>query len=465
MLWMNKYSRCKRIIATVLCVALIFSLTACGGGTSEGESKELCHSCSKEISSDNNFCPHCGTAQNIACFSCNKQLPLDSKFCSYCGAEVLQENSRNNESESSEILESEPPTGEPSEETTTPPTACNHSWIEAKCTTPKTCEKCGLTEGEARGHHWWYEDGTRICVECSMKEVVETSTEPTACNHSWYHATCTTPQTCEICGATEGEPNGHWWHEATCTEGRMCTVCLAEDPDSEPLGHLYIGETCARCGEIDPDYAEPTVKATATLVSLGDESETIYITLLNWYNVEYEIENSNIVDGVWGEWDGDIIPLTLIPVSSGETTINIYPQGCKELGIAIEVSVYIPTGADLSSLTTIGIGEEFETANGAYLNISVVDSVDYEILDEYDGDITIVVDVITTMIKLGEPPAFGGYGYIGISYELINEAGVYVETGNLWIEANYLNRQYSQTIYFLDLEPGNYTLNFRNNYL
>ncbi len=32
--------------------------------------------------------------------------------------------------------------------------ACKHEWVEATCTEPKTCSKCGETEGEALGHNW-----------------------------------------------------------------------------------------------------------------------------------------------------------------------------------------------------------------------------------------------------------------------------------------------------------------------
>lgn len=32
--------------------------------------------------------------------------------------------------------------------------ACKHEWAEATCTEPKTCTKCGETEGEALGHNW-----------------------------------------------------------------------------------------------------------------------------------------------------------------------------------------------------------------------------------------------------------------------------------------------------------------------
>lgn len=81
---------------------------------------------------------------------------------------------------------------------------CKHEWKEATCTEPKTCSKCGETEGEALGH-------------------------------SWEEATCEKPKTCSRCNATEGEALGHSvtdWNidkEATCAEegskSGQCTVC------------------------------------------------------------------------------------------------------------------------------------------------------------------------------------------------------------------------------------------------
>ena len=36
------------------------------------------------------------------------------------------------------------------------------------------------------------------------------------CVHSWNDATCTTPTTCEKCGETQGVPLEHEWIAATC---------------------------------------------------------------------------------------------------------------------------------------------------------------------------------------------------------------------------------------------------------
>ena len=43
-------------------------------------------------------------------------------------------------------------------------TSHEHSWIDANCTSPKKCEICGQTEGEALGHN--YVDG--ICSSCNQ---------------------------------------------------------------------------------------------------------------------------------------------------------------------------------------------------------------------------------------------------------------------------------------------------------
>lgn len=111
-----------------------------------------------------------------------------------------------------------------------------HEFAEATCTEPKTCVKCGKTEGEALGHEW-------------------------------IGATCTKPKTCSVCGATEGAALGHKieteaGYEATCTkdgltEGKHCTVCgevLATQTTIPAYGHnwedatLYKPKTCKTCG-------------------------------------------------------------------------------------------------------------------------------------------------------------------------------------------------------------------------
>ena len=78
-----------------------------------------------------------------------------------------------------------------------------HEWLDATCTEPKTCAKCGKTEGEALGH-------------------------------TWLDASCTEPKTCSVCGATEGEALGHQLSEAGYLSPAVCSVCGEAVGDPKP---------------------------------------------------------------------------------------------------------------------------------------------------------------------------------------------------------------------------------------
>lgn len=107
---------------------------------------------------------------------------------------------------------------------------CEHEWEEATCTTPKSCVKCGETEGEALGHNW--QNATCQTPEtCSRCE----ETRGTVVDHTWLDATCTNPKTCSFCGLTEGQALGHQerdWEvvetdmvKATEVLKKYCAVC------------------------------------------------------------------------------------------------------------------------------------------------------------------------------------------------------------------------------------------------
>lgn len=96
----------------------------------------------------------------------------------------------------------------------------SHEWVEADCTTPKTCSKCEQTEGEALGHQW-------------------------------ADATCTAPKTCVSCGATEGETLEHAFGEEEAQNAdyvnaavllvKTCTDCGAQEERTGELEKLHDG--------------------------------------------------------------------------------------------------------------------------------------------------------------------------------------------------------------------------------
>jgi hypothetical protein len=121
--------------------------------------------------------------------------------------------------------------------------AAGHSY--EKTVTAPTCTEAGYT--------------TYACVDCGASFVADTTA---SLGHSWMEPTCTTAKTCNICGETDGEPDGHNYTGVviapTCTEGGytiyMCTKCSTYYiGDSRPaMNHSYeakvIAPTCTEAG-------------------------------------------------------------------------------------------------------------------------------------------------------------------------------------------------------------------------
>ena len=98
--------------------------------------------------------------------------------------------------------------------------SCEHEWVNATCTTPVTCLKCGEVAGEALGHQW-IEANCITAKTCSICNV----TNGEALGHKWANASCTESQKCSVCGETGSKATGHKWTNATCITPKKCSVC------------------------------------------------------------------------------------------------------------------------------------------------------------------------------------------------------------------------------------------------
>lgn len=166
------------------------------------------------------------------------------------------------------------------------------------------------------------EDGKNVTTYTVRVRVV--------CTHQWQPATCTKPETCQVCGNTRGEAKGHSWKEATCTEPKTCTVCKVTE--GSPLGHSW-GEWKL--------VKKPTTKEGGLeerICSRCQGKETREVPRLN---IIGKAENNYITGikekGVYGL--DEVI------------TIQAYGDGMKnEKPIANDVR-YLPTGWQISSYT------------------------------------------------------------------------------------------------------------------
>lgn len=116
---------------------------------------------------------------------------------------------------------------------------CEHEWNEPNCDTPKTCQKCGFTEGAPLGHNW-------LAATCDTPKTCEVcgKAEGEALGHSWVDATCETAKTCSTCHLTEGEALGHSWADATTDAPKTCTTCSATEGEKINVDDRFTTGAC-----------------------------------------------------------------------------------------------------------------------------------------------------------------------------------------------------------------------------
>lgn len=86
-------------------------------------------------------------------------------------------------------------------------------------------------------------------------------------SHTWIEASCTAPRTCSKCGETEGEPVEHQWQEATCTAPSTCAGCGETRRVKRP--HKFGKEEI-----LNPNYVECTATFVKTCEQCGEQSQT-----------------------------------------------------------------------------------------------------------------------------------------------------------------------------------------------
>lgn len=175
-------------------------------------------------------------------------------------------------------------------------TACNHehTWVDATCTTARTCTRCGAREGEPLPHNW-------------------------------RAATCTEPKTCQDCGLTTGAPKKHDlsdWETvtpATCTstglKRAVCADCGAVQEATIPTLAHQMGEEwvviqeataeskgtrakyCQICGEAE----EQTYELTAA------EKEALFKESCNYYTYNEIARNPDKYVGEKAVFTGQVI--------------------------------------------------------------------------------------------------------------------------------------------------------------
>lgn len=128
----------------------------------------------------------------------------------------------------------------------------DHTWQNATCTTPLTCDSCGEISGSPLGHNW-------------------------------KDATCMEPRTCTVCGLTEGGNDNHVWKDASCSAPKTCVKCGTTE--GKTLEHKVEDGKCVRCDKQMIRLTEKTYETYLTwdVEWIGDDDAEIIITPVSGY--------------------------------------------------------------------------------------------------------------------------------------------------------------------------------------
>ncbi|MBQ8028026.1 MAG: hypothetical protein IJ262_01315, partial [Clostridia bacterium] len=146
---------------------------------------------------------------------------------------------------------------------------------------------------------------TRTCV-------INSAHKETA-SHNYAAATCSAPETCKNCGATQGEPvaDAHGWNAATCVLPQTCKYCGITQ--GEELGHDIVAATfgkpaaCSRCG--------------ATDINISVLEAALINTNVNLPSKAVKDDNSGYNDITWSVVDAGSTGATI----NGNTLKALYP--------------------------------------------------------------------------------------------------------------------------------------------
>ncbi len=159
-------------------------------------------------------------------------------------------------------------------------TGCHeHTWTDASCTQPMTCQECGETEGEMLEHTWLDATCTtpKTCENCNV-------TEGEVIEHIWNEATCTKPKTCKVCSEERGETVDHNWVGATCAYPKKCTVCNKTEGEAKPHDFspatFETPKTCKNCGHTEGDVLERLSKNCDKILAYGEDKDGNYFELV-----------------------------------------------------------------------------------------------------------------------------------------------------------------------------------------
>lgn len=285
---------------------------------------------------------------------------------------------------------------------------CNHKWEEATCVTPKTCSRCGETEGGLA-------------------------------KHTWEDTSCTSPTPCSVCGTLEGIPLTHQWQE----DSKICVLCGA---DERPA---------------DIRFVENLVKGLEerwALENANGESETVSPEVWEQYlNAEYDqlaaLREAPFDNEALGEWAihyidclanaKELLPKYGTTVWEDQYTNGIYHQST--------VALY-----KINAISPIVVAEEYQENLQAMLDNGQVIDMANELFDQAKFQVIATSGGVVTYEAIVKNATTLNFTFFSFEVELLDENGEIITTEtasvNNWEAGEKENFKFSTKELFASME-------------
>lgn len=255
--------------------------------------------------------------------------------------------------------------------------SCKHEWQESTCLAPRTCIRCGETEGKLRAHQWGSTD-------------------------------CGAPQPCVVCGTMEGMELTHQWRED-------CKICINCGQDERPADDRFpdrLAEGLQRRWEL-----EKTLKTDRNYVYTKEDWTAMF-------DAEYEKLASFKEDKFKDEALRELANRYIRHLEdSYETLVQFDTDKWEDAYHSRVYQQQTVTLMELNKICPISVAEEYEKKLTRMLNNGEIISMVTTIIDQiYFLNIRTTAQGITyeTTIKNSTPLTFE---WFTLEIELLDEAG------------------------------------------
>ena len=206
--------------------------------------------------------------------------------------------------------------------------------VTMACHAPETCTLCGDTQGEPLSHEWL--PATCIAYEtCALCG----STQGNLTGHTFTDTGCMTYAPCSVCGTYDGLEITHTWAE----HRSVCTQCGRDERNADEHFIDAVGASLeARWSMIEADIAEVTAKENAAAEASGRKPKTIQPVftrerMKEFTQAEYDqiighrggsFENQAFID--WAEYYIDGVIVSLDEMDSLADTVHLVEQYARD---------------------------------------------------------------------------------------------------------------------------------------